>query len=113
MKFWRCNHKGSCWCKKGYGWILGIVTGLLLSKFVFACPKGQSVWQDGCVVDIAPEIAKPVQPSDEVAPKDKMPSYQREGVTVITAPNMNDSDVNADKAKFQANEEGKRKAGIK
>jgi hypothetical protein len=56
------------------------------SVFAVTCPKGSSEWQGGCVVDIAPEVAPPVQPSDEKPPTDKMPSYEREGANVVTAP---------------------------
>ncbi len=88
---------------------------LLSASSAVACPKGQSVWQDGCVVDIQPEIAKPVQPSDEVPPTDKMPSWQREGITIVPAASSTtaDDDANADKAKRDADAQGRKAAGIK
>lgn len=78
-----------------------------------ACPTGQSEWQDGCVVDIQPEIAKPVEPSDEKPPADKMPSWQREGVTIVNAPSMTDEDTKADQENREANAQGMQRAGIK
>lgn len=65
------------------------------------------------MVDILPEIAKPVQPSDEKPPSDKMPSYQREGISVVTAPNTATEDEKADAEKRTADAEGKKAAGIR
>lgn len=114
VPYWMmCHHEGPCWCKKKYGWILGAITGILIAKLAHACLKGSYEWKGDCAVDIQPEIAKPAQPSDEKPPSDKMPSWERADVSVVTAPNMNDADVNADKAKFQADQEGKQVAGLK
>lgn len=50
---------------------------------------------------------------DEQPPSDKMPSWQREGVTVINAPNLEIEDRKMDQEKIDAEAEGKRRAGIK
>jgi hypothetical protein len=55
----------------------------------------------------------PAWVSDEKPPSDKMPSYQREGITVIDAPNMAAEDTKADQEKIQADAQGKKSAGIK
>lgn len=86
---------------------------LPVSASAVDCPKGSSEWNGGCVVDIAPEVAPPVQPSDEKPPSDKMPSYEREGANVIDAPNMGDADAKADQDKRDAEAQGKHSAGLK
>ncbi len=65
------------------------------------CPKGSYEYRGDCVLDIQPETAKSVQPSDEKPPKDKMPSYQREGVKVLMPDNLasRDEKANGEKAK--------------
>lgn len=78
-----------------------------------ACPKGSVEWHGDCAVDIQPEIAKPVVPSDEKPPSDKMPSYQREDVKLVDAPNMRDEDAKADLDRAEADKEGRQRAGIK
>lgn len=88
-------------------------TAVAILAVAVVCGKGQYIYNNECQVDIQPEIAKPVQPSDEKPPSEKMPSYQRADIAIVTAPNLNDSDVNADKAKFQADIEGKQRAGLK
>ena len=77
------------------------------------CGPGSYEYRGECQADIQPEIATPVQPSDEKPPTDKMPSYQREGVTVVDAPNMAFEDSKADAEKRQADADGKQLAGIK
>lgn len=29
-----CQHRHRCWCKKGYGWVIGLILGLV-SVWVF------------------------------------------------------------------------------
>lgn len=89
-----------------------LVVFLFLPASVVACPKNSTPYQDTCVYDIQPEIAKPVQPSEEKPPTDKMPSYQREGVNVIMAQSMTMDDEKLDKEKTDAIREGKKAAGI-
>jgi hypothetical protein len=84
-----------------------------LTAVAVTCGKGQYVYRNECVDDIQPEIAQPVQPSDEKPPEDKMPSYQREGVTVVDAPSMVDADSKADAEKASADAQGKQAAGLK
>ena len=88
---------------------------MLLSASAFAvnCEKGSYEYNGGCVVDIAPEIAPPVQPSDEKPPEEKLPSYEREGTNVVDAPNMGDADAKADQDKRDAEAQGKHSAGLK
>lgn len=85
---------------------------LLLPVVAVACPNGTTPFKDTCVVELEPYKATPVKPSDELPPDDKMPSYQREGVVIVNAVNTSDRDKDADKAKEQADREGKHAAGI-
>jgi hypothetical protein len=77
-----------------------------------ACPKGSFEYNGECAVDIQPITAEAVKPSDEKPPSDKMPSYQREGIKVIDAPNMAFEDAKADQDKRDADLDGKKAAGI-
>lgn len=90
-----------------------IIVLLLVPVVAGACPKGSSPYKDTCVYDLEPNIAPPVQPSDEKVPDDKMPSYQREGISIVDAPNMAYEDAKADQAKLDADKQGKKSAGIK
>lgn len=78
-----------------------------------ACPAGTTPYKDTCVYDLVPNIAPSVLPSDEKPPSDKMPSYQREGVVIVDAPNMAEQDAKADREKLEADAEGKKRARIK
>lgn len=86
--------------------------GLTAVSHAVVCPKGYFEWRGECAADIQPIAAPPVQPSDEKPPSDKMPSYQREGVTIIDAPSMTFKDATADQEKRDADTEGKKAAGI-
>lgn len=103
-----------------------LLIGLLVSSFVSAeriktsftaeaviCNKGCYVYNHACVCDILPNTADPVQPSDEVAPKNKMPSYQREGVVIVDIPSCAAEDRRQDLIKAEAEAKGKEAAGIK
>lgn len=88
---------------------------LLLSGSVWAvkCPAGMSEWKGECTYDLVPELAKPVQPSDERPPSEKMPSYQREGVEVVKVTNTAAEDERLDQEKRDADAAGKKAAGLK
>lgn len=58
-------------------------------------------------------VTNPEWVSDEKPPSDKMPSYQREGVTIVNVPNMATEDAKADQDKLDAERDGKRKARIR
>lgn len=86
---------------------------LLTPALAAACDKGCEKFKDTCVCqDATPYFGTPVQPSDEKVPDDKMPSYQREGMVLATVENTMTRDENADKAKAQADRDGKHAAGI-
>ena len=87
---------------------------LLLSAPAFAvtCEKGCYEYRDECACDIPVITAPPVQPSDEKPPEGKMPSWQREGIQVMDAKNMAYEDAKADDEKREADEQGKKAAGI-
>ncbi len=85
---------------------------IIVMSLAVVCAPGSYQYKDGCVVDIQPEIAQPVKPSDEKPPSDKMPSYQREGIAIVDAPNMGYVDAQADQNKRDAETEGKKTAGI-
>lgn len=90
--------------------VLLLLPGLAAAK---PCPAGTTQFKDACVQDDAqPYLAEAVKPSDEKPPSDKMPSWQREGVTIVNVKNTADDDKNMDKEKAEADAEGKRKAGI-
>lgn len=86
---------------------------IVVLSALIVCAPGSYVYKDGCEIDIQPEIAKPVQPSDERPPSDRMPSYQRSDVMVVDAPNMADEDAKADAEKVNADRIGKKSAGIR
>jgi hypothetical protein len=91
-------------------WI--VLTLLVPGVALAVCSKGQSEWRGECVVDLVPLGAPAVKPSDEVPPSDKMPSYQREGIQVVDAPNMATEDERLDREKIEAEKDGKKAAGI-
>jgi hypothetical protein len=95
----------------------GVVYSLSLStQFLHACPKGSTEWEGTCSQDIQPESAQVDQSkwvSDEKSPKDKMPSWQREGIHVVDAPNMTIQDAKEDAEKNDADIQGKRAAGLR
>lgn len=86
---------------------------LFVPVVAVACGKNESEWNGGCVVDLKPQIAEPVKPSDEKLPEGKMPSYQREDVKIVDAPSMVDEDNKNDLDKRLAEAQGKQAAGIK
>lgn len=87
---------------------------LLLSGSVWAvkCPQGMSEWKGECTYDLVPELAKPVQPSDEKPPKSGMPSYQAPDVSLAKVTNTAAEDERLDQEKRDADAEGKRAAGL-
>lgn len=93
--------------------ILLVLLLLPVSAQAVNCGKDAYEYRGECVADIKPITAEPVKPSDEKPPEDKMPSYQREGIQIINAPNMAEEDAKADAEKRSADEQGKQSAGIK
>lgn len=64
---------------------------IMLPTFALACPRGSVEYQGSCAIELTPaesptaaDSAKWV--SDEKPPKDKMPSYEREGIKIVNAP---------------------------
>jgi hypothetical protein len=84
-----------------------VVVLLCCASWSFACGKGCSEYQGVCACDIAPEKAPDVDSSkwtsDEKPPRDKMPSYEREGITTADIkPQMTvDDEIAAAKAEEQ------------
>jgi hypothetical protein len=98
---------------KWFIWSL-VSLGILVSPAVNACQKGYKQTDvAGVCVEINQDEVNPTWRSDEKPPSDKMPSYQREGVTVVDAPSMAASDAQADLDRINAIRDGKRAAGIK
>lgn len=94
-------------------WILAVAV-LTASPVTNACQSGYKPTDvPGVCVEVNQEEVNPTWVSNEKPPSDKMPSYQREGITVISAPSMADSDAQADLDRLSADKEGKRKAGIR
>lgn len=86
---------------------------LFVPTVALSCPKGTEPYKDTCLVELQPEVALPIKPSDERPPEDKMPSYQRDGIVTIDEPNMATEDAKADEEKQTADIQGKNTAGIK
>ena len=89
----------------------------MISVSALACDKGCAPYkitanQTVCACDAVPEIVQPVQPSDELPPKDKMPSYQREGVHADMPKSLAEDDMKMDEEKVEAEVAGKKRAGI-
>lgn len=82
---------------------------MLASVVGAACKEGyvptdvEGVCQKAGVTETNPEWV-----SDEKPPEDKMPSWQREGVTVIDAPSTTAQDEEIDRAKAESDEAVKR-----
>ena len=76
------------------------------------CSTGTMKYQDVCVAELVPESAPAVKPSDEKPPKDKMPSYEREGVKAATPPSLAVQDSNQDQQRIEADHAGKKAAGL-
>jgi hypothetical protein len=86
---------------------------VLLSASAMACPKGSTEYEGNCAIDLpVAESEKPVAPSDEKPPTDKMPSYEREGVHALMPPSLVAQDEKEDQQRAQATDEGKKAAGI-
>lgn len=86
---------------------------VLCASWSWACPKGSTEYEGNCVVDIKPETGPSVVPSAERPPKDKMPSYQREGIKVIELPSLISADAKQDREWNDADMAGKKAAGIR
>lgn len=67
----------------------------------------------GVCIEINQDEVNPMWVSDEPPPQEKMPSYQREGVTIVNAPNMAAEDERMDKERLDAEQEGRKRAGIR
>ncbi len=87
---------------------------VLLLPYLMAmtCEKGCYVYEGVCACDQSPETAQPVKPSDEKPPKDKMPSYQREGVVVDMPKSQSTEEEDAARRREDAKFLGKRAARI-
>lgn len=51
--------------------------------------------------------------SDELPPSDKMPSYQREGISIVPVKDMTQEDIKTDRDKADADAQGRAMAGLK
>jgi hypothetical protein len=85
----------------------------ILSTPVLACKSGYepSDVEGVCVESSVNPSMK--YASDEKPPSDRMPSYEREGVKILDAPDLTKQDEQLDKEKDSANKAGKKEAGIK
>jgi hypothetical protein len=92
-------------------WMM-IAVAVLTASPVLACKPG---FKPTDVPGVCMEInqAEVNWASDEKPPEDKMPSWQREGISIVNAPSTAKADEEADRAKAEANEEGRRTAGIR
>lgn len=87
---------------------------LLLAAPSFACKEGYVPTDVEGVC-----MAQPVQKTnpdwivDEKVPEDKMPSWQREGVFIVNAPDLTAQDIKEDQEKASADKAGRKAAGLK
>ena len=90
---------------------------MLLAVPAVACPTGcVEVDKQTCACDATPLVDSKLSTinyaSDEKAPTNKMPSYERAGIKAEMPKSLIASDSDADRAKQDADAEGKRKAGL-
>lgn len=89
---------------------------LLLSSVAVACPSGTILYQGMCADVPAPKDTVPVP---EVKPSDEKPSHHPEAawergeVNAATPPSLVTEDAKLDQQKAQAEEQGKKAAGLK
>jgi cytochrome b subunit of formate dehydrogenase len=90
------------------------VIHLLFPRIAHAACKDGYVKTDVEGVCMAQPVTKtnPEWVSDEKPPTDKMPSWQREGIHVVEAPNMAYEDAKMDQERRDADAAGKKAAGI-
>lgn len=94
-------------------WIIAAMAVLTVSPAVNACRAGfKPTDVEGVCVEINQDEVSATWRSDEKPPSDKMPSYQREGITVVDCPSMAASDERADQERAAADREGKEAAGV-
>lgn len=94
--------------------MLGILSmPVLTGKDCHGCNQGCEYVGGVCACDQVPETAPSVKPSDELPPKDKMPSYQRENIKADMPSSLAYEDAKQDQARKEADAQGKREAGIR
>lgn len=62
---------------------------LLLPAVSWSCPKGSTEYNGACYIELMPQsdtVDTSKWVSDEKPPTNKMPSYQREGIHIVSAP---------------------------
>jgi hypothetical protein len=85
----------------------------ILSTPVLACKSGYEPTDvPGVCVESQSSSMQASLVSDEKPPKDKMPSYEREGVKLIDAHDCTEDDRKTDLTTAQAERQGKKEAGI-
>lgn len=64
---------------------IAITIAVVISSMqvVWACPKNSVEWKGNCAIEIKPESAPSVKPSDEKPPRSGMPSWQDPRIHVI------------------------------
>lgn len=86
---------------------------LLVAQSAAACNKGCEEHQGVCACDQKPDAAPDVQAaSEEQPPKDKMPSYQREGIHADMPASTAGADARMDADRLAADQAGKKAAGV-
>lgn len=89
---------------------------LFVAGIVGACPKGTEPWEGGCASMPSPQestLAPMIPTSNEAVPKDKMPSYEREGIHADTRDSEIANDIKHDNQIKCAAIKGKKGAKIK
>jgi len=94
-----------------------IIPLLFVSSLAVACDKGCFPYEGLCACEkqaVEVTASVDVKPSDEQVPKDKMPSYQREGIHADEQKPCNDTDHKcSDQLQIDAANQGMKAAGIK
>jgi len=77
------------------------------------CPSNCTEWKGNCACEAKQEAIPSVKPSDELPRKEQQLCWQTGECSVVNVPNLAAEDLAMDKAKADADSEGKRAAGIK
>lgn len=87
---------------------------LLIASQALACAPGCLPYEGVCACSQpAEKVEQTYKPSDEKPPRDKMPSYQREGIKAEMPSSLASEDAKLDEDKAKAEIQGKKAAGIK
>ena len=97
-----------------------LAVAVILARNAHGCAEGTIEYRGDCYRNFRPtedsNTDYPVRrqwESDDKPPKDKMPSYEREGIHADNPPSLSVQDAKQDTERNEADAEGKKAAGIK